>query len=208
VTQLLDPRTSVTANLSWDHTSGYLSDPYKLVQKSIEVAPSVFLPFTFGENRPDDRTKWTALVSLNHDFIEAHAALEASYRFSHDSFGSDAHTLELGWLQRIGANLILKPEFRFYDQSAADFYHYNLDSTSIIPTGGAPHSNGPFYSSDYRLSALRTYLYGLKVVWTPSTRWQLDAAIEQYDMRGKDGVTAKSAYPRASIFTVGAKLSW
>jgi len=208
VTQLLDSHTSLAVNTSWSRATGYLSDPYKLVQKSMEVGPGVFLPFTFSENRPNERTKWTLLASLNRDFPSAHGTVEATYRYSHDSFGTNAHTLDLNWLQRIGANLVLKPEFRFYDQSSADFYHYNLDSTAIVPTGGAPHASGPFYSSDYRLSALRTYLYGFKVVWLPSTRWTVDAAIEKYDMQGKDHVTAKSAYPRATIVTVGAKLSW
>lgn len=207
LTQLLDPHTSVAINLSWDRATGYLSDPYKLVQKSTEVSPGIFLPFTFGENRPDERTKWIVFTALNQEIPRAHAALEATYRFSHDSFGTNAHTIEINWLQHLGAKFILKPEFRFYDQSAADFYHYNLDTTAIVPTGGAPHA-GPYYSSDYRLSALRTYLYGLKVVWTPARRWQLDAAVEQYDMRGKDGVTAKSAYPRALILTGGVKFSW
>lgn len=185
-----------------------MSDPYKLVQKSIEVGPGVFLPFTFSENRPNERTKWTILASLNRDFPTVHGAAEATYRYSNDSFGTNAHTIDLNWLQHLGEQFVLKPEFRFYNQSRADFYHYNLDTTSIVPTGGAPHPEGPFYSSDYRLSALRTYLFGLKAVWTPSTRWQMDAAVEKYDMYGTDHVTAKSAYPRATVLTVGAKLSW
>jgi hypothetical protein len=208
VTQLLDPHTSIAVNASWSRATGYLSDPYKLVQKGIEVDTGVFLPFTFGENRPNERTKWTVLASLNRDFPAAHGAVEATYRYSNDTFGTNAHTIDLNWLQHLGEQFILKPEFRFYDQHQADFYHYNLDTTSIIPTGGAPHSNGPFYSSDYRLSALRSYLFGLKAIWTPTQRWQIDAAIESYDMRGKDNVTVKSAYPRAKIVTVGAKFSW
>ena len=208
VTQLLDPRTSMTFNFTWGHSSGYLSDQYKLVQKNIEVAPGVFLPFTFGENRPDNRNRWIALASLDHAFPDLGGTIEASYRFYQDSFGTDAHTLELRWLQRIGKNLILQPELRLYDQSAADFYYYQLDATSIIPLAGAPHTQGPFYSSDYRLSSLRTSTYGLKVIWTVAARLHLDAAYEQYDMRGKDSVTPKSAFPHAAIWTVGAKFSW
>ncbi len=208
VTQLLDPRTSVTFDLTWGHASGFLSDQYKLVQKNIEVAPGVFLPFTFGENRPDQRTRWIALAALNRAFPEQHGAIEASYRFYHDTFGTDAHTVELSWLQHLGPDVILQPELRFHDQSAANFYYYRLDDTPIIPNAGAPRTQGPFYSSDYRLSALRTTLYGLKIVWTPAPHWQLDAALEQYDMRGKDGVTPQSAYPRAAIWNLGAKFSW
>lgn len=208
VTQLLDARTSVSFNLTRGEASGFLSDQYKLVQKNIAVAPGVFLPFTFGENRPDHRSRWTAYAALNRALPDQHAAIEAGYRFYHDSFGTDAHTLELRWLQRIGKNLILQPELRLYDQTAADFYYYKLDPTPITPTAGAPRTQGPFYSSDYRLSSLRSTLYGLKAVWTASPRWQLDAAVSQYDMRGKDGQTPRSAYPQAAIVTVGAKYSW
>lgn len=207
-TQLLDPRTSATFNLTWGRSSGFLSDQYKLVQKNVEVAPGVFLPFTFAENRPDHRTRWIALAALNRAFPNLHGAAEAGYRFYHDSFDTDAHTLELRWLQRVGSSLVIQPGLRFYDQSAANFYHYRLDGTAITPTAGVPRTQGPFYSSDYRLSSMRSTLYGLKVVWTPSARWQLDAAFDQYDMRGKDGVTSGSAYPRAAIVTVGARFSW
>ncbi len=208
VTQLLDPRTSVSFDLTWGRATGDLSDQYKVVQKNIEVNPGDFLPLQFLDNRPGTRNKWIALGSLNHAFPDLRGALEASYRFYHDTFGTNAHTIELTWLQQISPTLILKPELRFYDQSAADFYYYKLDGTSIVPPFGPPPVQGPFYSSDYRVSALRTYTYGLKVVWTPSARWQLDVALAQYDMHGKDGVTPQSAYPRAAIITAGLKISW
>jgi len=207
-TQLLSPRTYVTFNLSWEHQTGYLSDPYKLVQKSLEVAPGIFLPFTYSENRPPVRTKWIALVALNHSLPDLHAALDASYRFYHDTYDTYAQTIELKWLQRIGADVILEPELRGYDQTKARFYHYNLDQTGLLPTGGAPHTDGPFYSSDHRLSALRTYTYGLKVVWTPAPTVRLDVALEKYEMRGKDGITPQSAYPQATILNAGLTLSW
>lgn len=208
VTQLLDANTAVAFNLSLSRATGYLNDQYKLVQKSIEVGPGIFLPFTFGENRPDERTKWVALASLNRALPSANAAIEASYRFYHDTFGTDSHTVEFSWLQKLGARLVLVPHVRLYTQSAADFYHYRLDGTSITPTGGAPRPNGPFYSSDYRLSELRSTMLALKAVATLSSRWQLDAEFARYDMRGRDGVTPASAYPRANVVTVGARFSW
>ncbi|HTL68059.1 MAG TPA: DUF3570 domain-containing protein [Lacunisphaera sp.] len=208
VTQLLDPQTSVTFNLTWGRSTGYLNDQYKLVEKRMEVAPGVFLPFTFGENRPDHRTRWIALAGVNRAFPEQHGAIDASYRFYHDTFGTDAHTIEIHWLQRLGQQFILEPEFRWYDQTAANFYHYRLDDTAIVPVSGPPRPQGPFYSSDYRLSSLRTTLVGLKAVWTPAPHWQIDGAIERYDMRGNDGRTPQSAYPRATMLTGGARFSW
>jgi Protein of unknown function (DUF3570) len=208
VTQLLNPVTSITANLSWENDTGYLTDPYKLVQKDVEVAPGVFLPFTYAENRPDHRAKWIALLALNHAVPTLNGAVEASYRFFHDTYGTNAHTIAVAWIQKIGSAFYLEPELRGYEQSAADFYHYQLDTSSISPTGGAPVPQGPFYSSDYRLSALRTYSYGLKGVWNVTAAVRFDVKIEEYLMRGRDEITPQSAYPRARILNAGLTVSW
>jgi hypothetical protein len=208
VTQLLDPRTSLTVNLTWGRQRGYLSDPYKLVQKDTEIIPGVSLPLTFGENRPDERDKWIGLVALNKTFPEVQGAVDFSYRFYHDTYDTNSHTFDLGWFQNIGEHVIVRPGFRFYDQSAADFYYYRLDGTNVVPVAGPPRTNGPFYSSDYRLSAMQTFTYGVKVVWTATEALQFDAAYERYDMRGTDGVTPQSAYCQANIVTLGARFSW
>lgn len=208
LTQLLDPRTSVGVNLTWGRARGYLSDPYKLVEKNIQLFPGVVLPFDFGENRPNYREKWIALASLNRAFPEMRGALDASYRYYHDTFGTGAHTVDLAWFQRVGEKVILRPSFRFYDQSAARFYIYNLDASPITPTSGAPKPQGPFYSSDFRLSAMRTYTYGLKMIWKVTDAVEIDLAREQYDMEGTDGRTPQSAYCNARIITLGAKYSW
>jgi hypothetical protein len=208
VNQLLDPRTSVVLNLSWGRATGFLSDQYKLVQKRIEVAPGIFLPFTFAENRPPERTRTNLYAAINRAYPNLRGALEGSYRFYHDDFGIDAHTLEIAWFQRLGSKFILKPWVRLYTQSAADFYYYNLDATAIVPPFGPPNPTGPYYSSDYRLSGLNTVNFALKAIWNPTERWQVDLQVERYDMQGTDDVTPDSAYPRATIFTVGARYSW
>ena len=208
VTQLLDPRTALTLNFSWGRQEGYLSDPYKLVQKSTEIFPGVFLAHTYAENRPQTRDKWIALVGLNRAFPEVHGTVDGTYRYYHDTFGVDANTIDLAWFQQLTDRWILRPSFRFYDQSAASFYHYNLDATNIVPVSGTPQPAGPFYSSDHRLSALRTYTYGLKLIWNVTAAIELDVALERYDMRGKDSVTPQSAYSRARMITAGGKFSW
>ena len=208
VTQLLDPQTSVGVNLSWGRQRGYLSDPYKLVQKTTELIPGVSLPLTFAENRPDERDKWIAMVTINRAYPELRGAIDLSYRFYHDTYDTDAHTIDLGWFQNLGERLVVRPGVRFYDQSAASFYYYRLDDASVQPTAGAPRTQGPFYSSDYRLSAMRTFTYGLKIVWNATDALQFDAAYDRYDMRGRDHITPQSAYARANILTLGAKFSW
>ena len=208
VTQLLDPKTSVTANVTWGEQRGYLADPYKLVQKNTEIVPGVFLPLTFPENRPDRREKWIALFALNRAFDGVRGALDASYRFYHDSYDVNTHTLDVSWFQRLGERVILRPSLRVYEQDAASFYRYRFDGTTVVPEQGPPRPNGPFYSSDYRLSDLRTFNYGLKLIWMPVDAFQCDVTYERYDMRGTDGVTPQSAYSRADIVTIGARFTW
>ena len=114
----------------------------------------------------------------------------------------------MAWHQKLGKHIVLSPHFRYAIQSAADFYYYRLDGTAIVPNFGRPRTQGPFYSSDFRLSALRSTTLGLKGIWNINDRVQLDAAYERYAMRGKDGVTPQSAYCRADIATFGIRLSW
>jgi len=196
----------VTFNVTWGRATGYMSDPYKLVQKDVEIIPELFLTRTFRENRPGARNKGIALLALNRSYAELHGAVDAAYRYYRDTFGTAAHTLDVAWLQRIGSQVIVSPGFRLYSQSAADFYYYNMNRTPITPVN-TPREGTPHYSSDYRLSAMRTSNLALKLIWTPALWIKLDGAIEHYVMRGRDGVTPQSAYARATTFTLGATLT-
>ena len=100
------------------------------------------------------------------------------------------------------------PNARYYRQSAANFYYYNLDDTPIIPVHVPTVGVGPFYSSDFRLSAMDSYSYGLKLTWKASRWTQLDLAYDEYVMQGRDGITPASAYPRAGITSAGIKFLW
>lgn len=207
VTQLIDARTTATLNIGYGRSRGFHADPYRLIQKRVELAPGVVLPLTFGENRPDERDKWTAYAALNRAFPRIDGTAEANYRLFRDSFGTTAHTLELAWYQQLGTRLILRPSVRLYQQSAADFYRIDLDGSDIVP-GERPNPAGPFFSADYRLSDLYSTTYGVKAIVTVGTHWQFDAAIERYEMRGRDNVTSASAYPRAVLVNLGARLTW
>ncbi|MDB6093447.1 MAG: hypothetical protein JWM32_1009 [Verrucomicrobia bacterium] len=207
VTQLLDPNTSVTANLGYGSSTGFLGDPYRIIQQRTEVFPGVFLPVDYPESRPHERDKWTIFLGVNRAFPATNGTLEAGYRYYHDTFGTGANTFELAWFQKIGEHFILRPEVRFYDQEAADFYRLTANGIGFTPSF-RPASTGPFYSSDYRLSAFRSYNYGLKAIWIFNASWQVDAAIEKYEMKGTDGVTSASAYPSATIVTGGIKFTW
>ena len=139
---------------------------------------------------------------------ELNGAIDATYRYYHDTFGTTANTVDLAWFQHVGEKMILRPGVRLYAQSSANFYYYNLDQTTITPVSGPPRVLGPYYSSDYRLSEFQSFNYGLKVIWKATERLDFDVALEHYDMRGTDRLTPQSAYPRARVITVGGKFSW
>ena len=207
VTQLIDPRTTFTLNVTWARDTGYLSDQYKAVQKTLELVPGSFFTLVFPENRPSERNSGVLFACVNRAFPELRGALEGSYRFYADTYGVAANTLEVKWLQKLGDTLVLAPDFRFHEQGAADFYHYNLDTTDIVPTY-IPSPSGPAYSSDYRLSSLQAVTYGLNLSWKPRSWLKLTLDYSRYNMRGRDGVTPQSAYPDANIYTAGAQISW
>lgn len=207
VTQLLDPLTKVTLNFTWARETGYLSDQYKLVEDNVELIPGSFFPLVFSENRPNEHNSGVAYLSVNRALPALDAAIEGSYRFYSDTFGVVANSVEIRWLQKIGRHLTVAPEARSYEQGSARFYYYDLNSTDITPTT-IPNPNGPAYSSDYRLSSLYTTTYGIRTTWNPTDRLQLDIAYDRYTMRGRDGITPQSAYPRANILTMGARISW
>lgn len=205
VVQLLDRNTVLTANLSYGTSSGYLSDPYKIVQKSVEILPGFPLPLTFAENRPDSREKTILFTQVARHLEGMHASVEASVRFYTDSHGIDSDTLEFAWLQKLGEHVVVSPFVRYYRQGQADFYHVDLDATSIVPVP-EPDGSAPYYSSDYRLSKFDATTLGLKVTYRRDERWSADVAWERYEMRGRDGVTSASAYITADILTGGISL--
>jgi hypothetical protein len=212
VTQLLDPNTSVTANVSYGRSTGYMSDPYKIVSTTmLDLDPGTY--YTPPENRPQEKSKVSVFTGMNRNFESLHGALDSSYRYYHDSFGITSHTVSLEWIQKIGEHVIVQPSLRFARQSASDFYYFSLDRSRIV-TSYEPilqetgTGKAPFYSSDYRLSHMQTINAGLKVVWKITGWLAIDGCYERYLMRGLDHITPQAEYVNANTFTVGMKFTF
>ncbi len=125
LTQVLNQNSVVQTGLSYTQLNGYLSDPYKLFDR-----------------RPDSRQQLAWTTSWRQYVTPLDAALHVDYRYYHDSFGINSHTVELQWFQNVGTNWQLVPGLRYYSQSDADFFY----ATSVF-AGTAPAA------ADYRLSA-------------------------------------------------------
>lgn len=202
LTQVLTPTTLLNITLSLGAASGYLSDPYKGFQFLEYPDPNALFP----EKRPRHRTKQIVSAGLNQFCEPVRGSAELTYRFYHDSFGLVGHTASVEWFQSVGKHIILAPIFRYYQQSAADFYLLGFPAD---PSDSENPNNSlipQFYSADYRLSALRTLTYGVTATIKFRNRIFVDLAYKRYDMSGLDGRTAASNYPKANIYTAGLRI--
>ena len=200
--QLLGPQTVLGVNFTYGIAKGYLDDPYRLTFGVNDLQLDTGNPAGMGERRPDHREKFIARVSITQFITPVKASVEGAYRYYHDSFGIDAHTIELAWHQKIGKRVVISPNFRYYYQTAADFYYEILPGDPVTdPSSPLPR----YFSPDYRLSKLQTISAGINAT-VNVTKWlALDATYKRYLMQSLDGVTSQSAYPSANAFTLGAR---
>ena len=102
--QVINPTTMLTVTGSLESASGYLDDQYKVASVGGSIVP---------EHRPDSRERRVAYVMLNHMFKSVNGSVEASYRLYNDSFGIDANTYSVAWLQNLGPHWVISPSFRY-----------------------------------------------------------------------------------------------
>ena len=202
ISQVLDPKTVVSLNFTYSDFDGFLSDPYKIIEKETEILPGFPLPLTFPENRPSERNRKIWFANGKRFFDELNGSVDFDYRYFDDDWGVESHTFDLEWYQKIGNKWIVRPKYRYYRQNAADFYLTDLNNSPIVPSG-KPDGSSPNYSSDYRLAKFASETYGVKVVFNATEGISIDASFERYEMKGRDGVTPQSAFPDADILTIG-----
>jgi hypothetical protein len=210
VTQLLGPATTLTLNATLGYENGDLSDPYKRVlfdgvPYNPGPDPANPNPYTvFPERRPEYKFRQIGFVSLQHFFDPVNGAMEVTYRIYHDSFEVIANTVSLQWNQKAGKYVIISPLFRFYTQTAAYFYGTHFPGDPSNPAFPVPIP--AYYSSDYRLSELNSYTYGISIEAHVHEHLSLMVAYKYYAMFGRDGVTDAAQYPKANVFTGGLTL--
>ena len=200
ISQLLSPKTVLGFNLTYGQSQGFLNDPYRSIsysQEPVFIYTGAANDFVGApEKRPGFKNKIVGRASLTQFISPVNASVEAAYRYYRDSFGISAHTLELAWYQKFGKHVILSPNVRFYRQSAASFYTEMLTSIGAEPQ---------YYSADYRLSQMETIAPGLNLVVKATKNLSLDVSYKYYTTRGLDGVTSQTAYPKANVFSIGAR---
>lgn len=183
VTQVISQNFLLQLNYSYSDSSGYLSDPYKIVSvvdANGDAVPIALPPGTEGpshlnfyENRPDSRAKHSLYTQGKYFMVGK--VLDASYRYMTDDWEIDSHTVDVRLRWPIGGNSYLEPHVRFYTQTAADFYRISLSNGEPLPE---------YASSDYRLGDFDAVTAGLKYGWKTSGGNDMSLRMELYSQSG------------------------
>lgn len=181
ITQVIDPYSLIRVNLVLSQSSGYQSDPYKLLSVvGTDGEPLRYL----REGRPDSRTKTGIYTEYLRDFTGS--TLRASYRFLTDNWGIASHTLETAYRIPFGESSYIEPQFRYYTQTAADFYHVALFDGEEQGIDAA--------SADYRLGGMNAWTAGVQFGHRLESGSDMSLRLGYYQQTPtEDGIPAQAA---------------
>jgi hypothetical protein len=177
VTQVMTRYWLSELNISVDRFTGYLNDPYKITSVIDGAGSTTGYKY---ESRPDERTRksayWENRVTWNSQ-VSAVLAL----RYFTDDWGvrSDTAQLHLRW-SLSNRDRYVEPSFRWYRQTAADFYTPFILGTAAPSTG--------YESADSRLGPFHALTFGLKYAEKLAdqgshTGSEFSARVEYYQQR-------------------------
>ncbi|MFD2585890.1 DUF3570 domain-containing protein [Croceitalea marina] len=144
------------------------------------------------ERLPESRFKIPVGGRLNYYLNDA-VVLRSYYRFYYDDWGIIAHTANIEAPIKLNDKFTLYPSYRYYTQSAADYFYAKEDALSTFD----------FYTADYDLSEYQANQFGFGLQYKDifnSAKFfffglkTIDLRFSYYDR--SDGLNA-------SIFTLG-----
>lgn len=194
--QILHKNVQGSLSLDFVQQQGLLSTPFQRVYFS-DVEDSFIDEFQLAddiERLPDSRFKIAIGGRLNWYFNEF-LSVRTFYRYYTDDWGISSHTASIEIPIKIIDKFTFYPSYRFYDQSAADYF--NDFETAL--------STDEFTTSDFDLSEYSANQFGFGVSYTDILtearilKWGLksiDLKFYQYD---------RNTTFSSSIFTLGVK---
>ncbi len=142
LTQTLSRVTLIRAGVDVSKLSGFQNNAYRTVY--VAGLPRL-------EKHPASRLRVAGYAKLNTYFRPARASVWMDYRWYGDDWGIISHTLGLKFHQTISRRLSMRYRYRFYTQTAADFYRRNYP---LVTT---------FYTEDYKLEPFNSHLFGFMI---------------------------------------------
>jgi hypothetical protein len=173
VTQILTRNWLTQLNYTYDRQKGYETDPYRVISV---VDPTSGLPTaTLYESRPGERQTHSVFWENKIEF--GPALTDISVRYFRDDWGITSKTVEASERLNISRYWYVEPNIRWYQQTAANFYHSYLVGNQALPA---------YASSDARLANFHALTYGAKIGFRLSGRSEIYVRGEYYAQTGTD----------------------
>jgi len=160
LSQIVTPQLMMGLNYEVVTDEGFLNNPYRSVRY---LDPSSAQGYAYQpEAYPGTRT--SNAISLNaRYFLKYRAAVHGEYRYYTDTWGIDANSIQVGYTQPWRKQWIFEVGYRWYDQSAADFY------SDLFPRADAQN----FLARDKELSTFTSHMLSLGVTYElPPLGWK------------------------------------
>jgi hypothetical protein len=181
VTQVMSRRWLMQVNYSLGRSSGYHTDPYKLLSVVDGASGLVTGDSYVAEFRPDTRTR-QSIFWQNKLHLERGDVVDLAYRYYTDDWGIKAHTLDARYRWQWSERYYLEPHLRAYRQDAAEFYRTFLVE-GVDYDSAADRAGVGFASADPRLAGFSAMTVGLKLgVALPGQR-ELSVRLESYNQK-------------------------
>ncbi len=141
-TQVLTPTTMVRYGLEDNIVDGLQHNPYRRVYAGGTSVP---------ENHPRHRNRRDGFVKL-HQYLPNRSSVKLDYRLYNDDWGIVSHEATSALSQYLTHGLFAQYEYRWYTQTAADFYRADYTATNGVDG---------YATGDYRLGPLSSHLFGV-----------------------------------------------
>jgi hypothetical protein len=196
ITQVMSRRWLSTLSYSYADSHGYQNNPYKIISVVDPVSgqPTAQL----YENRPEERRKQSLFLENNIHLPSD--VVSVSLRAYKDDWGIKSATADLRYRYQITQDYYLEPHVRYYEQGAADFFHYYLVASEALPQ---------YASADTRLAKFNAQTYGMKFGMPLNRGSEFNVRVEYYDQHGNGSpsyaigqLKQQNLFPDLKAFTV------
>lgn len=134
VTQLLTPLAYIRLGANGARNLGFLSDPYRLAKRTdpSDALKTVNVP----EQVPETRFRQAGWIEYNQYLSDLAGSYTVEYRYYFDDWNVTSHMVRVKLSKYITPDWVLSPQYRYYEQTAADFGDYtNGDANRYFAPG-------------------------------------------------------------------------
>lgn len=132
LSQLLSPTSMIRVGGDGYRNMGLLSDPYR--KRILTYADNPSRRDTIAEHAPSMRFRQDVWAEFRQYLRAVDGSFIVNYRYYWDDWNLKSHTASLKLNKYITRDWVFSPEYRYYEQTAADFGDYAASDDSYYST--------------------------------------------------------------------------